>query len=480
MILNTQGISVTPLQAHSRWGCLLFQGKYEEGHQNRSEVQLGAVVVRSGEEPPLYAQPESVWELNHSLKLRLTFASMSCIAIIYQMRFGLGFGRPAINLFVARTRHMPRAHRARPRDGLHYRNLVKMRADSGGQLATELDAIAEPGQQNAKGTRKAKRVDFGRLDNNEVETPENVLQEICAEFGSFFDPCPFVGKGLTPPYDALREDHLAWQEFNFVNPPYDDIGPWMARAYSEMVKNNFSTLVLVPARTGSAYWRDTVWNKCTEVRFVTGKIIFKGYGHPSPHQMSCVIFRSEPERIAQSVNVEWPITKVLRDNVSMRQLYPALWQVVSEVRDVQGNYTHRPWAWQWMLELYTVEEFYRKVADGTLGQLTVELILPLYGVMLTFMKTQGYLTEHHHVSVREFPLPELLRRLAYDVSTDEAMMDSLLSRPVVIKPEHKQFVFSFYEAFMENAYIHSQTANRTHRTYTSYDTEFSLHCIEFK
>ncbi len=371
---------------------------------------------------------------------------------------------------------MPKArvHRAQPRDGIHYRDLAKLR--EGNEFADEL---VEPGKQNVKSERKAKRVDFGRLDNNEVETPDNVLEDIRAEFGSFFDPCPYMGKGQKPEFDALKEEELDWQEFNFVNPPYDDIEPWMARAYTEMVKRGHTTLVLVPARTGSAYWRDQVWGKCTEVRFVTGKIIFKGYGHPSPHHMSYVIYRAESERLAQSTNVQWPITKVLRDAPVMRQMYPELWSVVSRARDVQGNYCGRPMAWQWMQDLLTAADFHRQLLSGELSSMIVKLILPLYGHMLQFMRSQKYLSEHSHVSERAFALPELLRRIAYQVSNDEEAMSMLLQEPLVFAPAQADFVVSFYEAFMENANRHFQTANRTHQPYISYDAEFSLQCVEY-
>lgn len=368
-----------------------------------------------------------------------------------------------------------RVHRAQPRDGIHYRELTKLK-----EVGDIADDLVEPGKQNVKSQRKAKRVDFGRLDNNEVETPDNVLDDIRAEFGSFFDPCPFMGKGKLPEFDALKEEELSWQEFNFVNPPYDDIGPWTERAYNEMVKRNYSTLVLVPARTGSAYWRDTVWNKCTELRFVTGKIIFKGYNHPSPHQLCCIIYRSEPERIAQSTNVVWPITKVLRDVPAMRAQYPDLWHVVSKARDVQGNYCGRPMTWSWMQGLITADEFIHQLASGELSEIIKTLILPLYGQMLRFMHNQGYLKEHSHVSRRAFALPELLRRIAYQMTTDTETMDHLLNLPLTIQPEYEEYVVSFYEAFMENGYRHCRTANRTHEPYHSYDTEFSLQCIEFK
>ncbi len=49
------------------------------------------------------------------------------------------------------------------------------------------------------------------------ETPGWLYDELDAEFGFDFDPCPICFDEITPDKDGLL---IAWGERNFVNPPY--------------------------------------------------------------------------------------------------------------------------------------------------------------------------------------------------------------------------------------------------------------------
>lgn len=383
-----------------------------------------------------------------------------------------------------RKRH---AREARPRDGIHYRDLQKLADNVNGNAdmltvdGIDLEALVNtPGEQGAVGMRKAKRRDFGRLDNNEVETPPNIIEMITAEFGSFFDPCPYMGKNKKPLFDALSEEELTWGEFNYVNPPYDFIDPWVARAHNEMVKYGNSTLVFVPARTGSAYWRDNVWGKCTELRFLTGKVLFVGYEHPSPHQLVCIIYLSKRELLNHHTNSLWPLGKLLKEDAALRSQYPELWTIVAKAQDVVGNFTGRDRVWQWMKELYTADDLMEQIASQSLGKMTYELILPLYARMLRFMLRRALFIQHAHESKRAFALPELLRRMASMLAGNRAFMNKFECMPLPLdRPSAVGFVVSFYEAFMENASIHYENSQRSHKTRNSFDGEYQMWCIEF-
>jgi DNA (cytosine-5)-methyltransferase 1 len=62
-------------------------------------------------------------------------------------------------------------------------------------------------------------------------------------------------------------------DWNWLNPPYADIEPWVRRAFQESVRCNAQTLVLIPASVGANYWRDWVDGKA-RVLLLNGRLAF--------------------------------------------------------------------------------------------------------------------------------------------------------------------------------------------------------------
>src|SRR5690242_10169502 len=54
--------------------------------------------------------------------------------------------------------------------------------------------------------------------------------------------------------DALIQDWNLGSGWNWLNPPFADIGPWLAKAIAESRKGT-QTVVLVPASVGSQWWK---------------------------------------------------------------------------------------------------------------------------------------------------------------------------------------------------------------------------------
>lgn len=81
----------------------------------------------------------------------------------------------------------------------------------------------------------------------------------------------------------------------FCNPPYGrDLGKWMQKAYEE--RNRHEVIVmLVPARTETAYWSKWVYEKADQVLFVRGRIAFGTTGGKAPFGSAIVVYR--PDRI---------------------------------------------------------------------------------------------------------------------------------------------------------------------------------------
>jgi site-specific DNA-methyltransferase (adenine-specific) len=113
------------------------------------------------------------------------------------------------------------------------------------------------------------------------QTPEEVYSELDNEFHFDYDPCP-----PSPETDGLKSE---WGEVNFVNPPYGrEIGKWIRKGYEEWKKGK-TVVFLIPARTDTRWWHDYVM-KAKEIRFIKGRIRFKGAEHNAPFPSCVVVF----------------------------------------------------------------------------------------------------------------------------------------------------------------------------------------------
>lgn len=129
----------------------------------------------------------------------------------------------------------------------------------------------------------------GKTATNSWSTPEALLKDLHAEFGFTLDPCPLddspiAGAGLFGK-DGLLGD---WRGHRvFVNPPYSDIGPWIARC-----RDGECVVYLVPARTDTAWWHEWAL-KADEVRFLRGRLKFGGATTNAPFPSAVLVYRNE-------------------------------------------------------------------------------------------------------------------------------------------------------------------------------------------
>jgi phage N-6-adenine-methyltransferase len=96
---------------------------------------------------------------------------------------------------------------------------------------------------------------------------------------------------MTAEQDALT----AWSWFsgpgwNWLNPPYATIGPWVQRAWEEWNgSTSAATAVLIPAAVGSNWWRDWVHEKA-RVLFLNPRLTFVGCKDPDPKDCALLLY----------------------------------------------------------------------------------------------------------------------------------------------------------------------------------------------
>jgi len=110
-----------------------------------------------------------------------------------------------------------------------------------------------------------------RKDSDNWITPKNVYDELDAEFHFDFDPCPYN------PGEILNDGLLIeWGNVNFVNPPYS---PELKKAFIlkaiEEKRKGKTSVLLIPAQTGTKLFHDIILPNAKEVRFRKGRIQFE-------------------------------------------------------------------------------------------------------------------------------------------------------------------------------------------------------------
>lgn len=110
-----------------------------------------------------------------------------------------------------------------------------------------------------------------RTITTEWLTPRRILDVL----GPFdLDPCASLDHpGWVPAARAFTLDddglHQPWEGRVFLNPPYDEVEPWMAR-----MADHGSGIALVFARCETRWWMRYVWPRACGVLFLAGRVTF--------------------------------------------------------------------------------------------------------------------------------------------------------------------------------------------------------------
>lgn len=142
-------------------------------------------------------------------------------------------------------------------------------------------------------------------------TPADFFKELDQEFHFELDPAATAKSAkcaeyFTPAEDGLKADWGGKRVF--CNPPYGrQICEWVRKGYEESQKPGTVVVMLIPARTDTAYFHDYIFGgKADEVRFLRGRLTFtdedgnpttdaKGRACSAPFPSAVVIWRS-PDR----------------------------------------------------------------------------------------------------------------------------------------------------------------------------------------
>lgn len=153
----------------------------------------------------------------------------------------------------------------------------------------------ETGFFDGKSSENSKAALF-TTGNNCWETPQELFDELDAEFHFTLDPCAEPRTAKCKKFYTKEDDGLAqdWTgETVFCNPPYSDKQQteWVKKCY-EHGRNGGIAVMLIPARTDTKRFHEYIYGKA-EIRFVRGRIKFGDSKNSAPFPSMIVVFKKE-------------------------------------------------------------------------------------------------------------------------------------------------------------------------------------------
>ena len=125
-------------------------------------------------------------------------------------------------------------------------------------------------------------------------TPQDFYDGLNREFNFTLNPCADANNHKCEKYFTKQDDGLqqSWEGHTvFCNPPYGKvIKDWVKKSYEESQKPNTTVVMLIPARTDTAYFHDFIYGKA-EVCFVRGRLKFGDAKNAAPFPSMVVVFR---------------------------------------------------------------------------------------------------------------------------------------------------------------------------------------------
>ena len=131
-------------------------------------------------------------------------------------------------------------------------------------------------------------------EKDDWETPQDLFDKLDDEFHFTLDAASSDLNAKCEKHYTVEDDGLSqsWAGNNvFLNPPYGrNMKDWMRKAYEESQAENTTVVVLVPARTDTAWFHDYVYGKA-ELRFLRGRLKFGGCENSAPFPSLIVVYR---------------------------------------------------------------------------------------------------------------------------------------------------------------------------------------------
>jgi phage N-6-adenine-methyltransferase len=133
-------------------------------------------------------------------------------------------------------------------------------------------------------------------------TPPEFLAAVKARLGIREFDCDIAASeenAVAPMFVTKSKDALSLRSWtfgagwNWLNPEYADITPWVYRSLENWIRFGNRTAVLIPAGVGSNWWAHYVHQRCGVV-FLNGRLTFVGCKDPYPKDCALLLYGADP------------------------------------------------------------------------------------------------------------------------------------------------------------------------------------------
>ena len=135
--------------------------------------------------------------------------------------------------------------------------------------------------------------------SDEWASPQWLVDQCATEFGPFdLDPAASAATAQAPTFYTIYDDGLGqrWKGRVWMNPPYSDVGQWMAKAAAEVAIGNAELVVcLVPARV-DARWYRAATTVASVVRILPQRVKFGSLSDSAPFPSAIIVLGSDGRR----------------------------------------------------------------------------------------------------------------------------------------------------------------------------------------
>ena len=133
-------------------------------------------------------------------------------------------------------------------------------------------------------------------NSDEWETPQNLFDALDLEFNFEMDVCATAENSKCDQYWNKAQDGTSqqWSRSNWCNPPYSNIGAWVARARTVSVfYPGTTTVLLLPSRTDTRWFHNYLYKMPgVELRFIKGRLKFSESKNCAPFPSMIAVVRN--------------------------------------------------------------------------------------------------------------------------------------------------------------------------------------------
>ena len=133
--------------------------------------------------------------------------------------------------------------------------------------------------------------------SQEHGTPDEIFDPLHEEFNFKIDLCASHKNALLPKYYTKKDDLFTKEikETGFANIEFVRAKKFAKYFYEQTQKHNSTVVMLCTVKSNTNWWRDYVM-KAKEVRFINGKVYFKGTNNTQGLRFPCAIVIFSPHK----------------------------------------------------------------------------------------------------------------------------------------------------------------------------------------